>query len=43
MARFLGFSFGTALGATIAAMFPERVDRMLLDGVMNVHEYYNGL
>lgn len=41
--RYWGFSYGTLLGATIAAMFPERVDRMVLDGVLNPHEYYNAL
>lgn len=35
-----GSSYGTLLGATTAAMFPERVDRMLLDGVVNPYEYY---
>jgi pimeloyl-ACP methyl ester carboxylesterase len=38
-----GFSYGTALGATIAAMFPDRVGRLVLDGVVNPLEYYHGL
>lgn len=38
-----GFSYGTALGATIAAMFPDRIDKMVLDGVVNVHQYYAGM
>lgn len=37
----LGFSYGTTLGATVAAMFPDRIDKMILDGVQNVHEYYH--
>lgn len=39
--RLLGMSYGTVLGATIAAMFPDRIDRMILDGVMNIHEYWH--
>lgn len=34
-------SYGTALGATLAGMFPDRINRMVLDGVLNPHEYYN--
>lgn len=37
-----GYSYGTALGATLAAMFPGRVDKVLLDGVLNMDEYYAG-
>jgi len=33
-------SAGTVLGATIAAMFPGRMDRVILDGVVNSHDYY---
>ncbi|KAI1801215.1 alpha/beta-hydrolase [Daldinia bambusicola] len=41
MLRYWGFSYGTTLGATTAAMFPDRVERMILDGVQNPHEYYH--
>ncbi|OJJ85325.1 uncharacterized protein ASPGLDRAFT_66060 [Aspergillus glaucus CBS 516.65] len=39
--RFWGLSYGTVLGSTLAAMFPERIDRIVIDGVMNPHQYYN--
>ena len=39
----LGMSYGTTLGATIAAMFPDRIGTMVLDGVLNSHEYWNAL
>jgi len=31
---YLGFSYGTLLGATYAELFPERVGRMVLDGAL---------
>ncbi|KAI5863924.1 alpha/beta-hydrolase [Durotheca rogersii] len=40
MLRYWGFSYGTTLGATIAGMFPDKIERMVLDGVQNPHEYY---
>lgn len=38
-----GLSYGATLGQTVAAMFPDRVDRIVVDAVQNVHEYYYGL
>lgn len=43
MLRFWGISYGTTLGQTIAAMFPDRIDRLILDAVQDVDEYYNSL
>ncbi|KAL3420216.1 Tripeptidyl aminopeptidase 2 [Phlyctema vagabunda] len=36
---FWGFSGGTILGATFATMYPDRVERMVLDGVVNADDY----
>lgn len=34
-----GFSYGTLLGATFASMFPDRVGRIVLDGVIDADHY----
>ncbi|KAI1111118.1 Alpha/Beta hydrolase protein [Nemania sp. NC0429] len=34
-----GFSYGTLLGATFASMFPDKVGRIVLDGVVNADHY----
>lgn len=39
----VGISYGSILGMTAAAMFPDRVDRMYLDGISNAHEYYHSV
>ncbi|KAF7183976.1 hypothetical protein CNMCM7691_004466 [Aspergillus felis] len=36
-----GVSYGTVIGSTFASMFPDRVGRMILDGVVNAEQYYN--
>jgi pimeloyl-ACP methyl ester carboxylesterase len=41
--RYWGYSYGTLLGATVAAIFPNKVDRVLLDGNINPNDYYRGL
>lgn len=41
--QYLGFSYGTFIGNTFASMFPERVGRMVLDGVLNAEDYIRGV
>lgn len=36
-----GISYGTLIGTTFASMFPDRVGRMILDGVLNADQYYD--
>ena len=38
-----GFSYGTLLGQTYAALFPDRVERVIIDGVANQWDWYEGL
>lgn len=40
MLRFWGVSYGSLLGSTAVAMFPDKVDKIILDGVVNPFEYY---
>ncbi|KAK0743971.1 Alpha/Beta hydrolase protein [Schizothecium vesticola] len=35
-----GISYGTVIGTTFASMFPDRVERMILDGVLDAEQYY---
>ncbi|EGS22393.1 uncharacterized protein CTHT_0019240 [Thermochaetoides thermophila DSM 1495] len=35
-----GFSYGTLLGQTYAALFPERTERVVIDGVANQWDWY---
>lgn len=39
--RFWGRSYSTVLGQTFAAMFPNRVGRMLLDSVVLANDYFS--
>lgn len=36
-----GRSYGTVLGTTFAAMWPDRVERVVLDGVVDAQRYYH--
>ncbi|KAF8166398.1 Alpha/Beta hydrolase protein [Pholiota molesta] len=39
--KYWGISYGTAIGATFAAMFPDKVERLIIDGVLDMEGYYN--
>ncbi|KAK0191622.1 hypothetical protein F5146DRAFT_1049599, partial [Armillaria mellea] len=38
--QYWGFSYGTVLGATFASLFPDKIERMVLDGVVDADNYY---
>ncbi|KAK4167179.1 Alpha/Beta hydrolase protein [Cladorrhinum sp. PSN259] len=40
--KYWGFSYGTVLGGTFAAMYPDRVERMVNDGNVDYQEWYTG-
>lgn len=40
--QYVGFSYGTILGNYFASLFPERIGRIILDGVCNTDDYANG-
>ena len=41
--QYWGYSYGTYLGSTFASMFPERVGRLVLDGVVSSYDYEHSL
>jgi pimeloyl-ACP methyl ester carboxylesterase len=40
--NYYGISYGSALGTTYATLFPDRVGHMIIDGVVDVTDYYGG-
>lgn len=41
--QFMGFSYGSALGMIFASMFPDRVGRLMVDGILDIDDYTNGV
>ncbi|KAF2726625.1 alpha/beta-hydrolase [Polyplosphaeria fusca] len=39
---YYGVSYGSTLGTTFASLFPDRVGRMIIDGVVDAEEHYGG-
>lgn len=39
--QYWGFSYGSVLGITYAAMFPDDVERIVVDGLINIPDYFN--
>ncbi|KAF2467317.1 alpha/beta-hydrolase [Lindgomyces ingoldianus] len=40
--NYYGVSYGSTLGITYAALFPDHVGRMIIDGVVDAEDYYSG-
>ncbi|KAF7304011.1 AB hydrolase-1 domain-containing protein [Mycena indigotica] len=38
--KYYGISYGSVLGATFAALFPDKIDRMVIDGVVDVDAWF---
>ncbi|EHA51872.1 hypothetical protein MGG_05855 [Pyricularia oryzae 70-15] len=38
--KYWGFSYGTILGGTFAAMYPDKVERLVSDGNVDLREWY---
>lgn len=41
MVQYWGVSYGTTLGVTFAAMYPDKIGRFVLDGVADSEDYYS--
>ncbi|KAF8890373.1 Alpha/Beta hydrolase protein [Infundibulicybe gibba] len=41
--QYWGFSYGSVLGLTFAALFPDKVARLVVDGVVDAENYYSTL
>ncbi|GKT61398.1 cell wall anchored protein [Colletotrichum tofieldiae] len=39
--QYIGISYGSFLGNTFASMFPERVGRIMVDGIVDAEDYTN--
>jgi pimeloyl-ACP methyl ester carboxylesterase len=41
--QYLGLSYGSILGNTFASMFPDRVGRLVVDGIADAEDYFTGV
>ncbi|ROW04783.1 hypothetical protein VMCG_04895 [Cytospora schulzeri] len=41
--QYWGFSYGTILGGTFAAMYPDKVERLVSDGNVDYEEWFNSV
>ncbi|KAJ7328502.1 Alpha/Beta hydrolase protein [Mycena albidolilacea] len=39
--QYYGLSYGTVLGATFATLFPDKIERILIDGVLDADAWFN--
>ncbi|KDR73268.1 hypothetical protein GALMADRAFT_727774 [Galerina marginata CBS 339.88] len=39
--RYWGISYGSVLGGTFASIFPDKVERLIIDGVFDMESYYS--
>ncbi|KAK7014419.1 Abhydrolase-4 domain-containing protein, partial [Favolaschia claudopus] len=39
--QYWGFSYGSILGMTFAEMFPDKVERLIIDGIVDPEDYYS--
>ncbi|KAF7305880.1 AB hydrolase-1 domain-containing protein [Mycena chlorophos] len=39
--KYWGVSYGTVLGQTFAALFPDKVERVVIDGVLPIDDWYS--
>ncbi|KIY60841.1 alpha/beta-hydrolase [Cylindrobasidium torrendii FP15055 ss-10] len=40
--QYYGISYGTALGAVLAALYPDKIERLVIDGVLETGAYFSG-
>ncbi|KAJ7598026.1 hypothetical protein C8J56DRAFT_1159731 [Mycena floridula] len=40
--QYWGVSYGTVIGATFATLFPDKVERLIIDGVFDMEAYFSG-